>query len=67
MNTYAVSPVPPQWNSDVPGSDYAGGVATMVWEEEFPYDGMYKFKGMAEIILQRYILTILQFLKQAIL
>ena len=33
MNTYAVSPVPPQWNSDVPGSDYAGGVATMVWEE----------------------------------
>jgi len=55
MNTYAVSPVPPQWNSDVPGSDYAGGVATMVWEEEFPYDGVYTFKAMADNIAVIYI------------
>ena len=55
MNTYAVSPVPPQWNSDVPGSDYAGGVATMVWEEEFPYTGIYKFKAMADNIATIYV------------
>jgi hypothetical protein len=55
MNTYAVSPVPPQWNSDVPGSDYAGGVATMTWEEEFPYDGVYTFKAMADNIAVIYI------------
>ena len=55
MNTYAVSPVPPQWNSDVPGSDYAGGVATMVWEEEFPYSGIYKFKAMADNIATIYV------------
>jgi len=55
MNNYAVSPVPPQWNSDVPGSDYAGGWATMVWEEEFPYDGVYTFKGMADNIAKIYL------------
>ena len=55
MNSYAVSPVPPQWNSDVPGSDYAGGWATMVWEEEFPYDGVYTFKGMADNVAKIYI------------
>ena len=55
MNSYAVSPVPPQWNSDVPGSDYAGGWATMVWEEEFPYDGIYTFKGMADNIAKIYL------------
>ena len=55
MNSYAVSPVPPQWNSDVPGSDYAGGWATMIWEEEFPYDGVYTFKSMADNIAKIYI------------
>ncbi len=47
MNLYAVSPTPP---SDVPGSDYAGRVATFIWEENFPYSGEYKFRGMADNI-----------------
>ena len=47
MNRYAISPTPP---SDVPGSDYAGRVATFVWEEDFPYTGEYKFRGMADNI-----------------
>ena len=47
MNRYAISPTPP---SDVPGSDYAGRVATFVWEEDFPYSGEYKFRGMADNI-----------------
>ena len=47
MNRYAISPTPP---SDVPGSDYAGRIATFVWEENFPYTGEYKFRGMADNI-----------------
>ena len=45
MNQYAISPVPP---SNVPGSDYAGRVATFEWEENFPYTGEYIFRGMAD-------------------
>ena len=47
MNRYAISPTAP---SNVPGSDYAGRVATFVWEEDFPYSGDYKFRGMADNI-----------------
>ena len=47
MNRYAISPVPA---SDVPGSDFAGRVCTFVWEENFPYSGDYKFRGMADNI-----------------
>ena len=42
MNQYAISPVPP---SNVRGSDYAGIPFTFEWEEEFPYDGQYIFRG----------------------
>ena len=47
MNRYAISPTPP---SNVPGTDYAGRVATFVWEEDFPISGDYKFRGMADNI-----------------
>ena len=47
MNRYAISPTPP---SDIPGSDYAGRIATFIWEEDFPYSGEYKFRGMADNI-----------------
>ena len=45
MNTHAISPVPP---SNVPGSDYAGIVYTFIWEEDFPYEGEYIFRGMRD-------------------
>ena len=45
MNTYAISPVPP---SNVPGSDNAGVPFTFEWEEEFPYDGEYVFRGQCD-------------------
>jgi len=47
MNNNAISPVPP---SNVTGSDFAGILFTMEWEKEFPYDGDYIFKGMADNI-----------------
>ena len=52
MNRYAISPTPP---SNVPGTDYAGRVATFVWEEDFPHNGEYKFRGMADNIGKIYI------------
>ena len=52
MNDYAVSPVPA---SNVPGSDFAGQVATMEWEENFPYTGRYVFRGMADNIGKIYL------------
>ena len=45
MNRYAISPVPP---SNVPGSDFAGITYTFIWEEDFPYDGEYVFRGMRD-------------------
>jgi len=45
MNKYAVSPVD---KSNVPGSDNAGTLFTMEWQEEFPYDGEYIFRGLAD-------------------
>ena len=52
MNRYAISPTPP---SNVPGTDYAGRVATFIWEEDFPITGDYKFRGMADNIGKIYI------------
>ena len=52
MNRYAISPTPP---SNVPGTDYSGRVATFVWEEDFPHNGDYKFRGMADNIGKIYI------------
>lgn len=45
MNSYAISPVAP---STVKGSDYAGIPFTFEWEEDFPYDGEYVFKGLCD-------------------
>ena len=47
MNSNAISPTPP---SNVPGTDYAGITFTMEWEREFPYEGEYIFRGMADNI-----------------
>ena len=52
MNRYAVSPVP---SSNAPGSDYAGYIATMEWEENFPYTGEYTFRGMGDNIARCYL------------
>jgi len=45
MNSYAVSPVSP---SNVSGSDYAGRVFTFEWEDSFPRDGEYIFRGLCD-------------------
>jgi len=45
LNLYAISPVPP---SNVPGTSYPGRVATFEWEEDFPYTGEYKIRGMSD-------------------
>ena len=52
MNKYAVSPVP---SSNAPGSDYAGYIATMEWEENFPYTGEYTFRAMGDNIARCYL------------
>ena len=45
MNDHAISPVP---MSNQPGSDFAGMLFTMEWEEEFPYPGEYIFKAQCD-------------------
>jgi len=52
MNRYAVSPTPA---SSARGSDYAGYIATMEWEENFPYTGEYTFRGMGDNIARCYL------------
>ena len=52
MDKYAVSPVP---SSNARGSDYAGYIATMEWEENFPYTGEYTFRGMGDNIARCYL------------
>jgi len=52
MNSYAISPVPP---SNVPGSDFAGIQYSVVYEENFPYDGEYIFKAMADNVGEVYV------------
>jgi hypothetical protein len=45
MNSFAISPVP---KSNVPGSDFAAIPFTFEWEEDFPYDGEYVFRGLCD-------------------
>ena len=52
MNRFAVSPVPP---SNVPGSDFAGIEYQLEWEENFPYDGDYQFKYLADNVADIYL------------
>ena len=52
MNRFAISPVPP---SNVPGSDFAGIQYAFIYEENFPYDGEYKFKAMADNVGEVYV------------
>jgi len=42
MNNHAISPKPA---SNASGTDFAGIPYTFVWEEDFPYDGEYVFRG----------------------
>ena len=42
MNKYAISPKP---KSNASGSDFAGIPYSFVWEEDFPLDGEYIFRG----------------------
>ena len=52
MNDHAISPVP---MSNAPGSDFAGMLFTMEWEEEFPYPGEYTFKGQCDNVASFYL------------
>lgn len=52
MNSYAVSPVPA---SNLPGSDFAGTLFSMEWEENFPYTGEYIFRGCRDNIGKLYL------------
>ena len=52
MNRHAISPVPP---SNAPGSDFAGIEHTMEWEEDFPHDGEYTFKYLADNVADFYL------------
>lgn len=52
MNQFAVSPVPP---SNVPGSDFAGIGYQLEWEEDFPHDGDYIFKYLADNVADVYL------------
>jgi len=52
MNSYAISPVSP---SNVSGSDYAGRIFTFEWEENFPLDGEYTFRGLCDNNAELYI------------
>jgi len=45
MNAHAISPTPP---SNIPGSDFAGIPFVFEWEEDFPYDGEYIFRGLCD-------------------
>jgi len=45
MNRYAVSP---QQASNVPGTDGAGKLYTMIWKQNFPHPGEYKFRGLCD-------------------
>ena len=52
MNKYAISPKPP---SNAKGTDYAGILFTMEWDELFPVTGEYKIKGLCDNRSQVYI------------
>jgi len=52
MNQYAISPVPP---SNARGSDFATIPFSFEWEEDFPFDGDYVFKGLCDNKAELYI------------
>ena len=52
MNKYAISPVKP---SEVTGSDNAGKLFRMEWEQNFPISGEYIFRGVCDNTAQVYI------------
>ena len=52
MNKYAISPVKP---SEVTGSDNAGKLFRMEWEQNFPVSGEYIFRGVCDNTAQVYI------------
>ena len=45
MNRYAVGP---QQASNIPGTDRSGIPYTMVWKQNFPHEGEYKFRGICD-------------------
>ena len=45
LNTYGISPKPP---SNAKPSDFAGQWFTFEWDQEFPYDGEYKFRAQCD-------------------
>ena len=45
LNKYAISPKPP---SNAKPSDFAGQWFTFEWDQEFPYDGEYKFRAQCD-------------------
>ena len=52
MNQYAISPVKP---SDLVGSDEAGKIFRLEWEQNFPISGEYIFRGVCDNSAQVYI------------
>ena len=45
MNRHAVSP---QQASNLAGTDQGGKIYTMVWKQNFPHPGQYKFRGLCD-------------------
>ena len=45
LNKYGISPKPP---SNAKPSDFAGQWFTFEWDQEFPYDGEYKFRAQCD-------------------
>jgi len=52
MANLAISPVPP---SNVKGTDFAGKTYTFEWEEDFPFEGEYRFRVQADNDARLYI------------
>ena len=52
MDDFAISPVPP---SNAKGTDYAGKTYTLEWEEDFPWEGEYRFRVQADDDARLYI------------
>ena len=52
MNRFAISPIPP---SNVLGSDFAGVQYSFIYEENFPFDGEYVFRALADNVGEVYV------------
>ena len=59
MKSYAISPVPP---SHATGSAFAGRWYTFEWDETFPYNGDYIFRGACDNLGKFYYLSATQLL-----